>query len=78
MPKSTGKNFIKNLLLSPLIKHQSIFPFICRKYCISKLLVEVFTNKIKNSASSYLQTQKSLRRNLLKLASSAAKQLTLK
>ena len=35
------------------------FAFICKKYCISKLLAEVSPNKNKNSTSKYSQTQNS-------------------
>ena len=40
-------------------KASNNFAFICRKYCISKLLAEVFPNKNKNSASTYSSTLKS-------------------
>ena len=59
MLKSTWKNSIKNLLLSPLIKYQNNFAYIFRKYKISKLVTEFSPNKNKNSTSTYSQTQKS-------------------
>ena len=58
MLEITWNNFIENLFVSPLIKHQTIFAFICRKYYISKLLAEVSPSKNENSESTYSQTQK--------------------
>ena len=57
MLKSTRKNSIKNLLLSPLIKHQNNFAYIFIKYKISKLVTEFSPNENKNSTSTYSQTQ---------------------
>lgn len=58
-------------------KASNNFAFVCRKYYISKLLVDISPNKNKNLASIYSQTKYS-KEDLLKLTSKTAKELILK
>ena len=53
------KKYLEELAIAFTAKTSNKFPFICRKYYVSKPLAKVFRNKSNYSTSKYLQTQKS-------------------
>ena len=65
----------RKFVIPTIDKASNNFAFICRKYYISKLLVETSPNK--NRGSTYSHKHKSLRKKLLKVTSNIAKMLTL-